>query len=234
MKKNVLKQALLPALLAIGMCTPMAAFAGTGDIAIGVKGGTAGMGGELTVGLLDRLNFRTGYNAFNYKGNTTQSDIDYDYKLKLQSIPLLLDLHPFGGGFRVSSGVFINNNKVTSTAKASNISTITIDGVTYTLGAGNQIGSVTGKVDFNSTAPYLGIGWGNAVGKNSHLSIIFDAGIMFQGSPKVALTANDVNLTAPQQAILDEHIVQEEAQLKNDIKDLKYYPIISLGLAYKF
>ena len=234
MKKNVLKQTLLPALLAIGMSAPVAAFAGTGDIALGVKGGTAGMGGELTVGLLDRLNFRTGYNSFNYKGNTTQSDIAYDYKLKLQSIPLLLDLHPFGGGFRVSSGVFINNNKVSSTAKASNISTITIDGVTYTLGAGNDIGSVTGKVDFNSTAPYLGIGWGNAVGKNSHLSIIFDAGIMFQGSPKVALTANDVNLTAPQQAILDEHIVQEEAQLKNDIKDLKYYPIISLGLAYKF
>jgi hypothetical protein len=228
MKKNVLKQTLLPALLAIGMSAPVSAFAGTGDIALGVKGGTAGLGGELTVGVLNFLNFRTGYNTFNYDGNDTQSDIDYDYKLKLQSIPLLVDLHPFGGGFRLTSGIFINNNEVTSTAKGQG--SYEIGGVTY---FASDIGSLDGKVDFNSTAPYLGIGWGNAVGKNSHLTISFDVGIMFQGSPKVSLTPKDVDPLVDT-AALQLNIDQEVEEIKNDIKDFEYYPIISLGLAYKF
>jgi hypothetical protein len=232
MKKNVLKKTLLPALLAIGMCAPGAAFAGTGDIAIGVKGGTAGMGGELTVGVLNYLNFRTGYHTFNYDGNATKSDIDYDYKLKLQSIPLLVDLYPFGGGFRVTSGVFINNNKVTSTAQPNSTAKVNIGGTEYSIGGvGADLVSLDGKVDFQSTAPYLGIGWGNAVGKNSHLTISFDAGIMFQGTPKVSLNANGPIASDP---TFQHDLAEEEAQLKNDIKDFQYYPIVSLGLAYKF
>ncbi|NTV66527.1 MAG: hypothetical protein HGB06_02370 [Chlorobaculum sp.] len=232
MKKNVLKQTLLPALLAIGMCAPVAASAGTGDIALGVKGGTAGLGGELTVGVLNFLNFRTGYNTFNYDGNDTQSDIDYDYKLKLQSIPLLVDLHPFGGGFRLTSGIFINNNEVTSTAKPNNTAKVNIGGTEYSIGGvGADLVSLDGKIDFQSTAPYLGIGWGNAVGKNSHLTIFFDAGIMFQGTPKVSLNANG---PIASDATFEQKRAEEEAQLKNDIKDLQYYPILSLGLAYKF
>jgi hypothetical protein len=232
MKQSVLKRALLPVLLAIGISTPVAAFANTGDIALGVKGSTAGIGGEVTVGVIENLNFRTGYNAFNYDGNATKSDINYDYKLRLSSLPLLLDLHPFGGSFRVTSGIFINNNKVTATAKANSGTNVTINGQNYAIGT--DIGSLTGKVDFRNTAPYLGIGWGNAVGKHSRVTISFDAGVMFQGTPNVSLTPNNVNTALVNTVVLNQNIASEEAQLKNDIKDFRYYPVVSLGLAYKF
>jgi hypothetical protein len=218
----------LPALLAIGMSAPVAAFAGTGDLALGVKGGTAGIGGEVTIGVIDNLNFRTGYNFFNYDGNTTESDIDYDYELKLRSIPLLVDLHPFGGGFRVTSGIFLNHNEVTSTATAQG--SYDIGGKTYSAA---EIGSLDGKVDFRTTAPYLGIGWGNAVDDGNPLSFSLDIGVMFQGTPKVSITPKDVQ-AGVDTALLQDNIDREIADVKDDIDNLKYYPIISLGVAYKF
>lgn len=81
--------------------------------------------------------------------------------------------------------------------------------------------------------PPFGIGWGNAVGKNSRLTISVDAGVMFQGKPKVSLTPKDVNLSPADTALLQQNIDKEVENLKCDIKDFLYYPVISLGLAYK-
>ncbi|AOS83809.1 hypothetical protein BIU88_06380 [Chlorobaculum limnaeum] len=217
----------LPALLAIGMSAPMAAFAGTGDLALGVKGGTAGIGGEVTIGVIDNLNFRTGYNYFNYDGSTTESDIDYDYELKLRSLPLLVDLHPFGGGFRVTTGIFLNHNEVTGTAQPTG-TTIEIGGTDYPVAG---VGTLDAKIDFRKTAPYLGIGWGNAVNSSSPLSLSLDIGVMFQGTPKVSLDATGALASNP---AFQESLDQEIEDVKDDIENLKYYPIISLGIAYKF
>ena len=227
MKQTVLKRMFLPALLAIGMSAPVATFAGTGDLALGVKGGTAGIGGEVTIGVIDNLNFRTGYNFFNYDGNTTESDIDYDYELKLRSIPLLVDLHPFGGGFRVTSGIFLNHNEITGTAQPTG-TTIDIGGSTYDV---DDVGTLDANIDFRKTAPYLGIGWGNAVDDGNPLSFSLDIGVMFQGTPKVSLeTSKDTSGIPGFQDSLDNEI----ADFKDDVDNLKYYPIISLGVAYKF
>lgn len=227
MKQTVLNRMFLPALLAIGVSAPGAAFAGTGDLALGVKGGTAGIGGEVTIGLIDNLNFRTGYNFFNYDGSATESDIDYDYELKLRSMPLLVDLHPFGGGFRVTSGIFLNHNEVTGTAQPTG-TTIDIGGTPYFV---SDVGTLDAKIDFRKTAPYLGIGWGNAVDNGNPLSFSVDIGVMFQGTPRVSLDATGPLASNP---AFQESLDREVEDLKDDIEDLKYYPIISLGIAYKF
>jgi hypothetical protein len=227
MKSSFIRKTLLPALLTIGISAPAMALAETGDIALGIKGGTAGLGGEVIVGILDNLNFRTGYNTFSYEGNSTESDIDYDYKLKLNSLPILIDLHPFGGGFRVTSGIFINNNEVTGAAEPTG-TTIEVGEGTYNVA---DVGTLNAKIDFNTAAPYLGIGWGNAVGKGSPLTIMFDIGIMFQGSPKVSLNATG-NIASD--VAFQENLDREISDLKDDIESVQYYPIVSLGLAYRF
>jgi len=227
MKPSFIRKTLLPALLVIGISAPAKTFAETGDFAAGIKAGTAGFGGEVIVGILDNLNFRTGYNTFSYDGNSTESDIDYDYKLKLNSLPILIDVHPFGGGFRVTSGIFINNNEVTGAAEPTG-TTIEVGGTPYNVA---DVGTLNAKIDFNTTAPYLGIGWGNAVGKGSPLTIMLDLGIMFQGSPKVSLEATG-NIASD--AAFKESLDKEISDLKDDIEGIRYYPIISLGLAYRF
>ena len=225
MKNKSLKRALLATIFSLA-CSP-ATYADSGDIGVAVKGSTLGLGGEVTVGISPSINARAGCSGFHYNGHTTQSDIKYNYKLDLESFPVLLDWYPFDSGFRLSSGVVINNNNVTATGTSQ--TSYNIGGTPYSPA---ELGSLSGKVGFKHVAPYAGIGWGNAVGEDSGLSITVDLGIMFQGRPDVSLTAEGGTLvnTTP----FKTNLANEINDVKNKINDLKYYPVISLGLAYKF
>ncbi|NTW51930.1 MAG: hypothetical protein HGB22_05025 [Chlorobiaceae bacterium] len=226
MKSELLKKALLAATLFLG-ATP-AAFAGTGDLAIGLKGGTLGIGGEATMNLVPGVNVRSGFNTLNYTGSASKSDIDYKYKLKLQTIPVLLDLHPIAdSGFRLSSGILINNNKVTATGKSQ--ASYKIGDQTY---SASDIGTLTGNIDFNKVSPYAGIGWGNAVSRHSSLTFSCDLGVMFQGTPKVSLAAsNPITAADP---LFKAELDKEIAKVKDSTDSIKYYPVVSIGLAYAF
>jgi hypothetical protein len=204
-----------------------AAFADTGDIGLGLNGGTLGLGGQVTVGLTSSINARAGINGFRYEGKATKSDISYDYKLNLLSFPVLADWHPMeGSGFRLTSGILFNNNNVKATGRPS--ATYKIGDVLYSAA---DIGALTGKVDFNAVAPYVGLGWGNAVSKHSRLSLALDLGVAFQGTPSVSLEASGpVASTTAFQTELN----KEVADIKDKTKNLKYYPVLSIGLAYKF
>ena len=229
MKNRYLKLALFASLVSFGSAS--SAFADTGDIAIGAKASTLGFGGEVTVGLTPSFNVRAGYNGYNYSGSTSQNQINYDYKLSLGSVPVLLDWYPFEhSGWRLSPGVIFNNNKVSATGTSTLVgSTIEINHVPYQI---SDIGSLTGSVDFDKTVPYLGLGWGNAVGKNGGLSFVFDLGVMFQGTPKVALAAS--NPTIQNSPTFQTDINKEISDLKDKTDKFKYYPVLSIGLAYGF
>lgn len=216
-------------------CLALASFApdaqaDTGSVGVGVKAGTLGIGGEVTVGIIPDFNIRSGYNAFNYNGSITKNNNPYEYTLKLSSFPLLVDWHPFdGSGFRMSAGVLFNNNKVDASGKLNTTVTFKIGDKEYTA---SDLGTLAGGVTFNSTAPFAGIGWGNAAGaKDGGLSFALDLGVVFQGSPKVALNATGPVASTPEfKAELDKEI----SRLESDIKNLQYYPVASLGIAYSF
>ena len=228
MKNRYLKQALFASLVSFGFAS--SALADTGDVAIGAKASTLGFGGEVTVGLTSSFNARAGYNGYNYNGSTSQNQITYDYKLSLGSFPVMLDWYPFeNSGFRLSPGVIFNNNKVTATGSSTVPGSYTIGGTTYTT---DKIGSLTGGVDFDKTVPYAGLGWGNAVRKNSGLSFSFDLGVMFQGTPKVALAAT--NPTTQSIPAFQTNLNKEIADLKDKTDKFKYYPVVSIAIAYAF
>ncbi len=222
--KKSLQHFLSTALITFAL-TP-AAFADAGDIALTAKGGTLGLGAEVTVGLAQTFNARVGYNTFSYNSNSVQSDIEYDYKVNFKSIPLLVDWHPYvDKGFRVSAGVVINNTEITA---ATSQSTYTIGDYTY---FASQVGMLTGRVDFNQVAPYAGIGWGNALSKGSSLTVVADIGVLFQGTPQLELIAHSPYATNPE---FQRQLAKEVADIKTTTDKIKYYPVFSLGLAYKF
>ncbi|MEZ4483435.1 MAG: hypothetical protein R2864_02175 [Syntrophotaleaceae bacterium] len=217
---------LLFSFLLIGL-TVVPAFADTGDIALGIKASTLGAGAEATVGLCPSINLRAGANAFSFDFDANTSDIDYDVEADLLSFPVILDLHPFKeSGFRISAGVLINKNK--ADAEGSSQSSYTIGDTVYTP---EELGSLTGKIDFNSLAPYVGIGWGNAVGKDKRWSFSCDFGVVFQGDPKIDLVANGTLASDPN---FQDDLAREKKELEDELDDYKYYPLISLGITYKF
>ena len=94
-----------------------------------------------------------------------------------------------------------------------------------------QLGAVNADIELNSTAPYLGIGWGN-ISINEGFSFSLDLGVYFQGAPSVTLATPDVDPSIADE-VADE-IAQAEADLEDEIDFLEFYPYISVGFAYRF
>jgi len=210
---------------------PVLAFPGlaAADTSLGLRGGTGGAGVELSHAFGPRTGMRLNADGFNFTRSSTYDNIDYDTKLKLRTVSLLGDWFPFANNFRISAGAALNGNKLTLKGQPTG-GFFTINGTQYNTA---QVGSVDGTVDFNKAAPYFGIGYGRAI--NSGLSVIFDAGVMFQGAPKSKVDVTCGPLATPVQCAQARSDAQaEQSRLDESLHNFKYYPIISLGLAYTF
>ncbi len=195
-----------------------------GGVGLTVKAGTLGAGLEATVGVNDFLGFRFGVNmmsagpSLDLDEGTFKSDMDW------LSYGALVDLHVFGGGFRVTGGGLINKNKFK--LKADLTQPVTLDGYDYSLS------ECSGEVTFNELAPYLGIGYGNAVGADGRWHFACDFGVMFQGEPKVDATATASNPAI--QPFVDHSLSKEVADIQDDASAFQFYPVISVGVSYGF
>ena len=194
-------------------------------IGITVKGGSLGVGAEGTLGLVPMVNLRGGLNILNVSRSLSAGDIDYDGDLELKSAHVLADLHPIPfRGFRVSGGLIYNANGLTLTSKEISTS-IEVGGETYPV---SDVGTLVSQVDFNTTAPYFGIGWGNAAA--SRFVFALDVGVMFQGAPQVTSRATGSIASDP---TFQQELRQETQQQEDDIAWFKYYPVVSIGFGFK-
>ncbi|MDR2015357.1 MAG: hypothetical protein LBP99_07010 [Azoarcus sp.] len=198
---------------------------------IGVSGelGTTGVGMHVTVPVSQKLNARFGVNYFDYNMNGNTSEVDYKFKLKLNTFDALADWHPLDNGFRVTGGLLWNGNKIDAKAKARN-GTYEINGNTYDAA---QAGDLKGRIDFNDVAPYLGIGWGNAP-KSKGWSFSGDFGVIFQGSPSVSLKNQNCTAGALVCDQLAQDVNKERENLKDKVNNYQYYPVIRFGVGYRF
>lgn len=199
------------------------------EIATTLELGTTGLGLHVTTPLTQQLNARIGVNVANYSYEGNTSDMDYDFKLKLKTVDALLDYHPFDGVFRVTGGVVYNGNKIDARGKPDG-GTYTINNVVYSAAAAGDLSS---KIDFRKAAPYLGIGWGNAV-REAGFAFGMDLGLMFQGTPKTRLASNNCTAVAIVCSQLASDVAAENVKLGEEVKDFKLYPVIRVGVSYRF
>lgn len=196
-------------------------------VAAGLKIGTLGPGAEVVASIAPRLDFRVSGNYVAFGYNTTVDNMDYTGDLRLASLIGMLDLHPFGGGFRLTGGMGINDSKIDLTGKST--TPVTKVGDHYYPSA--QVGEILGDATFDKFAPYAGIGYGNAFDKDGNLTFSFDLGVLFQGAAKINLRATGPARTSPAfQTDLQKE--QDDAQEVSD--KIRLYPVISLGFCYKF
>lgn len=215
---------------AAAVCAFSAHAASAADVAASLDLGTTGFGLHVTTPIASQLNARVGVNFANYKYDGHTSDIDYDFKLKLATFDALLDYHPFDGTFRISAGAVYNGNKIDARGKPAGNGTYDINGNTY---AASAVGNLDGKIDFRKVAPYLGIGWGNAV-KTAGWGFGMDLGVTFSGSPKTQLSSSGCTLSTTLCAQLGRDIAAENAKLADEVDDFKLYPVIRVGASYRF
>lgn len=224
----------LAALLCLLSSGPAGA-ADAADIAIGGKGGTLGLGLELTVGLGQQWNGRFGVNGFDYSDRRDASDIEYDAEAQLRTATALLDFHPGGRGFRLTAGAVWNGTKVEGSSLRPASGFYDIGGVRV---PADLLGTLDAEAEFDPIAPYVGLGWGNAVGDNQKVGFSFDLGAVFQGEADVELTpvlpANSPLNDPVAREALRILLEREARDIEEDAAEYDIYPVVSIGLTYRF
>jgi hypothetical protein len=217
--------ATIAGLTIVASAVSMPASAEDGKLSIGLTGGTLGLGPEVSWRFNKHIGLRANGGFYDYNHTDDLDDIEYDAKLKLNSFGAMLDLYPFSGGFRLSVGGRINNNEID--LKGTPTSTVTIGDVQYTPA---EAGTLSGTVVTDSFAPTFTLGYGGKLAKGFTFGI--ELGVMLQGSPQI----NDFAATgtlASNPAFIQQLAIEEQ-RAEDDAHDFKLWPIIQIGLLYRF
>ena len=210
----------IPLVLALVCCISAAATTWAEEYGIGIRAGTQGLGLEGAVGIKKWVSLRGGVYGLEVSRDFDEGGIDYEADLQLGGVGLLADFFPARGQFRISAGLFANRTEIGLTAIPTE--DIEIGGTTYTPA---EAGTLRGKIDFDSTAPYLGIGWGN-VADGRRVGFLFDLGVLAQGSGDVSLSS-DSGLVDPAD------FAAEIDEIEGEIEDYDLWPVISFGIAIR-
>jgi hypothetical protein len=189
----------------------------------GANVGTLGVGADLGFHITDFVGVRATGSYLQFDISRSLGGVNYDLDLNFVSAGGVIDFYPLallplGDGLRLSAGMRWNGNEVdfsTSTSTA-----VQIGGTTYAVGT-----RLDGNIEFGEVAGYAGIGY--VFTPAPFIRVALDAGVLLQGAPNVTLrTTNPLVSAADLRA--------EEAQIEDDLKFLRYYPVITLSGFIRF
>jgi len=203
-----------------------AALAEGGDShSIAAKAGALGLGVEYTYSLNDQIGFRVGLNGSKLGFDAEESGIAYDFDLVWDCLSVAVDFHPRRGPLRVTGGLLSNDNRIEAISRPAG--NVTVGGTTYTP---DEIGSLYGLVEFDSTAPFVGVGW-DWSRKRERFGVSFDVGLVKQGAPRVILAASGPIVSDPMFA---PDIEAEQGELTASLDGFDLLPYATLGLVFRF
>jgi len=209
-------------LVVLGAAISSPAFAD--NQAIGARLGLLGVGVEYSYRLNDRFTVRAGLNGSGSSFDERESGIDYVFDLDFDSLTVGVDLHPLKGKFRVSAGLMRNDNSLSAASVLTQ--SYSVGGTSY---QAVDVGTLRGRIGFDSTAPYLGVGWDWL--HDLKVGVALDIGILSQGSPIVALSA-DGPIGSDPGFLAD--LAIEQAELQQSLDDFDFYPYAMFGVVFRF
>jgi len=229
----------------------------SGHVGVGVHVGLNGIGFETATRLTHKSNLRGGLDFLpGFKPHfTTDSGIAFDGKVGLKTMKVQYDFFPRAGGFHISPGLLVSmsDNLLTATAHSTAGESFDVGNNSYISDPSHPVkGSM--KVSFgHRVAPMFTVGFGNLVSRKEgkHFTVPFEAGLAFTGAPKsvwsysgnvCTTTGYDPVTFAPitscgpasgnQQFKVD--VLTEQNKFNHSASSFKVYPIVSIGLGYKF
>ena len=233
MRRTPLGGALTAAVVAAVLAaSPAAAQEGRG-IAVGGRAATTGFGAELAFPLGSRAAGRLAATGASYDLEFDTDQVTYEGELELASLLAVADLHPFGGGFRLSVGALIHDNALAGDAPVRDL--LLEEGIR--LPPGVELGRLRARATVDPVAPYLGIGWGASPRGRGGLHLSLDLGAAWHGEPDVDLdlpTPIPVGVLPGGATFIAALLAEEERALEAELSDYTVYPVVALSLSYRF
>jgi hypothetical protein len=223
----------LAAIAAIALPLDCRSVAGAADLegapappqlfALGVIGGTLGIGAEASFRLNNWMVLRANGSGFALSMTKTYSSNAFGIDANVLSAGLTADWHPFANGFRLSGGGRYLDMSFSGSANASSF---TINNTSYSAAA---IGGLHASVDGgNKIGPYAGIGYDSTHFSSWPFALSLDVGAIYAGQPSVVLRTDK---TVPG---LDTDLAAEQKKIADALKYFSFYPVITLAAKYRF
>lgn len=223
----MIRTAAATAAMLVFVFSASAASAQEGRFALGAQVGTPGAGVTAAFSVSPNFVVRGSYDALKFDRDSTYDDIDYNAELDFNSPGAFVDWHPTGNALFVSAGAFFGDRSVNLDATPTG--NTRIGSQTFTPA---QIGNLTGKIELEDTAPFVGIGFDNTFTRGGRLGFRFLAGAAFGDAPQVDLNASGGTLS--NDPTFQARLAEEEADIQDDADDYKVLPVIQAGLTYRF
>ena len=196
------------------------------DFGIGLKAGTLGLGVEGRWSPLPWLDVRVGANSYEYDDDGSQAGINYDATFELDTYYATGNFRFPLSPFRITAGAFSNSNEFGMISQDTGGADFEIGGNTFSAA---DVGSVQSVTSFDSTAPYLGVGYDfEILGK---VGLNFDFGVLWQGEPSVSMQADGL---ASGVQLFHDALEAERLELEDEMSDFKAWPVVSVAFIYNF
>ena len=187
MKKSLLFLSMILFLINNGMAQNQAKtnFLNKNRFGVGVNISTNGIGAQLAYSIMKRNILIAMVQGRYYYSEIKDREVIFQQTpmlvngyIKRGSIGLMLDYHPFGNSFKLTTGFAILLNEVNNLAKLKDSSVQ--GGIKI---SPDEVGSII--IDYNmKPSPYFGIGFGKSVPKK-RVGFSFDIGFYYTGMPNV-------------------------------------------------
>jgi hypothetical protein len=188
-------------------------------LALGVRAGTLGLGGEVAFGLSDVFVLRGGFGFFPWEYDDTFEGQDYKVTFPPSMWSAGIDIYLGGGPIRIMGGVMGRTDDVEMTSEWTESQEI--GGIEY-----NVPGAILGVLKQDAVAPFAGIGFGKHTAGG--FGFFLDVGAAFSGTGEIEMSASGPVALVPG---IEESLQAEADRVEEDIGGLlKIWPIVSLGI----
>ncbi|MEO0606901.1 MAG: hypothetical protein AAFY82_01620 [Pseudomonadota bacterium] len=194
-----------------------------------VTGGIGTMGGSVEgqVRVSDFFQLRGGVNYLTFDETIDVDEISYDGELDFSGFGAFVDLHPFRNSFFVTGGAYAGDKTIDLLA-TSEVS-VEIGDLLFTPA---EYGRLEGDVSFDDVAPFVGAGFDTTFQGDGNWGFHILAGAALYGSGDVTLEA--VGGTLSNDPLLQAQLEQEIRDIEEEIEDYEVWPVVQIGLSYRF
>jgi len=187
------------------------------DARAGAMGWGLGWGLDVGVNATDNVDVRFNFAYSDRDWDQTYDNVDYRGDYKHRSVSGLVDWRPMSGVFHLTFGLlYADKNDLDLTATGN----LTINGNPY------PNATINGRMEYDRDwGPYVGVGWGNMGHKDKGFMWTADLGAAFLGAVSVHLTSSTVS---------DTDLRAEEQQIEDDLRFLRWVPMVSAAVGWRF
>jgi len=215
------------------LCLAQAALAQSvanpGRFSLGLGVGTNGVVAEGAYQLAPQLVLRAQGAFLDFNYGFKSNDVAYGGRFHFNTGGGFADWHPGANPWLLTAGAITGERYVNVSAKPAVSGSITIHGVSYPV---TEVGSVTGRINYGATVPVAGVGWDNTFYSRRGWGFRAIAGVAIgDHPPHTTLHANGPYATQPT-VITD--VAAEQVSLQHQAADYSYYPVVQVGVNYRF